>query len=401
MWSDYSHEPSNTTISVNNTTQQKDSVRRRDGTCRVSDSTKGLEVAHIIPTGEDSWFASNYMTVFNTDNHRNKTVTNVSNMLLLRSDLHTVYDAHEWAIVPKESRADEGKPKPVFHQLKQSDELSQLYHNKKIHCISGVSIEYLLSRFAFAIFPELEPFLRGGRPRWLTKVTADSSQVTEWCTWANLVAHNFARTNRERSNSPQKRDLRGNRTPAAEKTSHKRKYEAYDSDDCEGLEMSSSSASHLYPKRIKCTASSPIETTFAVKSSQQPCTCKEEEPLQTPANSSCPSAASCIVPDKGKVQIPCQSSACRVKAEWDRHTALIESFLTAERAKSETGEKWKQEQEWAAEAIKGGMTQETLRKWFWVMGNDNYMEDDSLEFVDEEESGGRGGDLEDTCAVIV
>jgi len=91
-------------------------------------------------------------------------VNNVSNMLLLRSDLHTIYDAHECAIVPKESRVGEGKPKPVFHQLKQPNELSQLYHSRQIHCISGVSIEYLLARFAFALFPELEPFLQGCRP---------------------------------------------------------------------------------------------------------------------------------------------------------------------------------------------------------------------------------------------
>ncbi len=55
-----------------------------------------------------------------------------------------------------------------------------------------------------------------------------------------------------------------------------------------------------------------------------------------------------------------------------------------ERARSDTGEKWQKEQEWAEKAIDGVMSQETLRRWFWIMGNDNYKEDDGLEFCGHE-----------------
>lgn len=385
MWKVYSQAPSITSTSVNNTTQQTEAVKSRDETCRLTNNFEGLEVAHIIPLKEDYWFTTNYMHNYNRDKHRNKTVTNVSNLFLLRSDIHTVYDMHKWTIVPKESRADQGRPKLVFHQLKQSTELSQLYHNKQIHPIGGVSIEYLLARFAHAIFPELAPFLSGVVPRLLITVTENNRQVKRWYTRGDLVTHSSARDARERSNSPKKRKGQDNSAAAAmEETPHKRKHGEYDTESCQQTATPSSSASSLSPKRLKRTVSSaPTETTSTAKPSQQSCTC--EDLSLAPASSA--SSAHASVPSRTisqeKIPIPCPSPFCRIRAEWDRHATLTETYLAAERAKSETGENWKRELEWAKQAMegKGGMDGDAIRRWFWVMGNDNYMENDGLSFV--------------------
>ncbi len=64
-----------------------------------------------------------------------------------------------------------------------------------------------------------------------------------------------------------------------------------------------------------------------------------------------------------------------------------------ERARSDTGGKWQREQEWAEKAIDGVMSQDALRRSFWIMGNDNYMEDDGLEFC------GRGTGVSDETRV--
>jgi len=64
------------------------------------------------------------MYSYNTDKHKNNTVTNVSNLFLVRADLHIVYDMHKWTMVLKESSRDQGRLELVFHQLKQATELS-------------------------------------------------------------------------------------------------------------------------------------------------------------------------------------------------------------------------------------------------------------------------------------
>jgi len=124
VWKEFSLGTSDSNLPISRTTHQTEAAESRDRTCRISDSIEGLQVAHIIPRKEDHWFTKNYMYSYNTDKHKNNTVTNVSNLFLVRADLHIVYDMHKWTMVLKESSRDQGRLELVFHQLKQATELS-------------------------------------------------------------------------------------------------------------------------------------------------------------------------------------------------------------------------------------------------------------------------------------
>ena len=93
-----------------------------------------------------------------------------ANMMLLRADVHSLYNKDKWTIVPKDTSL-------VFHLLSPSLELSRLYHNVPLQDnLNGVSMEYLLAAFASAIFPLLVPFLRNGVRRWLIAADVDGAQ---------------------------------------------------------------------------------------------------------------------------------------------------------------------------------------------------------------------------------
>lgn len=77
--------------------------------------------------------------------------------MLLRRDIHNLFDKRRLVLVPKQGKlvihvlgSDAGTPK-----------LLTLYHNRSPLPLSGVSIEFLYARFAWAIFcDEYLPFFR-------------------------------------------------------------------------------------------------------------------------------------------------------------------------------------------------------------------------------------------------
>ncbi|KAL8639317.1 MAG: hypothetical protein Q9228_003635 [Teloschistes exilis] len=87
-------------------------------------------------------------------------ITDVKNLILMRSDLHTSFDNDKkFVFVPKKPQPDQSNT--VTHVLSYSDEYTPLYHNTLTHSIDLIPRPYLLVRFAWAIFPQLEPFLLG------------------------------------------------------------------------------------------------------------------------------------------------------------------------------------------------------------------------------------------------
>jgi len=69
------------------------------------------------------------------------------NLLRLRKDVHTLWDAHRIAIVPKLGAW-------TVHVLHRgaTDDLETLYHNQQLQPVAGVCRQYLLARFAMAVF---------------------------------------------------------------------------------------------------------------------------------------------------------------------------------------------------------------------------------------------------------
>jgi len=68
------------------------------------------------------------------------------NVLLLRSDLHHLFDQGRFVFVPKRGVW-------VVHVLfgLPNEELAALYHNVALQPLSEVAVEFLLSRFAWTV----------------------------------------------------------------------------------------------------------------------------------------------------------------------------------------------------------------------------------------------------------
>ncbi|KAF1812193.1 hypothetical protein P152DRAFT_27841, partial [Eremomyces bilateralis CBS 781.70] len=111
----------------------------RDVSCRVTSHTEGTEAAHLIPRSEEPWFSSNMMFQYTS---RPATMTDPTddarNAILLRSDIHTVFDQKRLVAVPKGSSW-------VVHVFAPglTGELAKLYHNVTLQPLMDVSVECL------------------------------------------------------------------------------------------------------------------------------------------------------------------------------------------------------------------------------------------------------------------
>jgi hypothetical protein len=186
-------------------------VQVRDQSCRITQCRDRTEAAHLCPRAEREWFKTNGMDVYNTNDRlpENAITDDGSNALLLRSDLHSDMDDCKFVFVPKCKNW-------VVHTLTVTNELGRLYHNVASHDISGVSPAFLLTRFAWAIFPLLRGFLAKGVRRHLIRAKSVEGNI-RWVT--EMVDGEESRDlagipSRSRSVSPTK----GNKRPREEES---------------------------------------------------------------------------------------------------------------------------------------------------------------------------------------
>lgn len=78
-------------------------VLTRDKSCRISQNILGTESAHVIPRVEDGWFNADQMLLYSSrpDMAAANATDDTRNVLLLRSDLHYVFDQGGFVFVPK------------------------------------------------------------------------------------------------------------------------------------------------------------------------------------------------------------------------------------------------------------------------------------------------------------
>lgn len=163
--SNKSFSPSNLTLALH----------ERDVSCRITGYDEGTQVAHICPKKEDHWWGCNGMSRYNTG--VSDTLHDLSNTLLLRSDLRSAFDRPKFTFVPKAS-SDFERPQLVLHLIEPSPLIESLYHNRELHDFRS-SIQLLFARFAWTIFPLLHGFLTGGEPRRLLLVEGSADSVDE------------------------------------------------------------------------------------------------------------------------------------------------------------------------------------------------------------------------------
>ncbi|KAL4888276.1 hypothetical protein BDV59DRAFT_188898 [Aspergillus ambiguus] len=174
-----------------------DDVIRRDITCRITASALPNETAHIIPASQNDWWQRNSMFLHTANPGQGLDTRCADNTILLRRDLHKMWDDNKFVIVPKAG-------KWVVHVLWNSSVADILeYHNLELQPLAGVSRHFFLCRFALAILSN-SPFLGQRVPRKLLIVDECSTEVQIRNMTADEYQRKFSRAN-SRSQSPRKR----------------------------------------------------------------------------------------------------------------------------------------------------------------------------------------------------
>ncbi|KAK3615766.1 hypothetical protein LTR56_026391 [Elasticomyces elasticus] len=186
-------------------------VQERDGTCRLTNCREVTEYAHIIPKSEGDWFARNNLgrKYGSLGRHAGEDRKDDSdNIILLRSDVHTMWDNRDFVLVPKcicggdDAGLTGRRIAFVAHVLHESTELLALYHNLETQPLA-VPKQYFLARLGRAIFPSMKDFLLAGRPRLLTVIDVDTG-ISETA-WYNPAECKALLNSGRRSRSPSKR----------------------------------------------------------------------------------------------------------------------------------------------------------------------------------------------------
>ena len=142
--------------------------------CVLSNYGDGLEIAHLLPAGEDDWWLSNQMQQYSpTQLFSSDPINGPANLITLRADLHRVFDERHFCHVPKVGSVGDGeeadtgngaatvagRPQPPPPQLvlhvftsTPSGQLPTLWHNRAVHPIPAtVAVQCLFTRFAWTV----------------------------------------------------------------------------------------------------------------------------------------------------------------------------------------------------------------------------------------------------------
>lgn len=176
-------------------------VITRDKGCTISKHRDYIERAHLCPRDEIDWFQKNGMRQYNSRfNTSGLLITDdTANAMAMRADIHRAFDDCKFAIVRK-------KGCWVTHFLETTHELGAVYHNRPVEVMGGVAPEFILARYAWAIFPLVKAFMEQGPSR-LVKVREQCNNELQEV-FKDLDPAGFAgiiATPRGRSASPKKR----------------------------------------------------------------------------------------------------------------------------------------------------------------------------------------------------
>ncbi|KAL1615858.1 hypothetical protein SLS56_011643 [Neofusicoccum ribis] len=305
----------------------------RDGSCRMSACEETCQVAHLVPRQEEAWFYANAMGSLYAaqTRHIDAAINDARNAMLLRADLHFAFDQMKFVFVPKPLPPGEPWCPFVVHLLDPlARELRRLYHNVPLQAPLGVAPEYLFARFAWAVFPLLEEFLRQPVDRKLL-VASDPDPVTLSPQECALFTRQALRS---RSASPKKRG----RSAIAE--------------DDDPQEEETRDAEPLPPNRKKAR--------YSPRAS--------------------PSTASAAKLHNDESNDPPHLSGSQATASDDEFDSVCRAHLEHERQRSDPFSAWKAEQDWLAEAVTRPLAQSELRRYWEARGYD-VLDEADLDYV--------------------
>jgi len=82
----------------------------------LSNYGDGLEIAHLLPAGEDDWWLSNQMQQYSpTQLFSSGPINGPANLITLRADLRRVFDERHFCLVPKVGSGGDGEEADTGH----------------------------------------------------------------------------------------------------------------------------------------------------------------------------------------------------------------------------------------------------------------------------------------------
>jgi hypothetical protein len=141
--------------------------------CRLTDAGWGVEKAHLVPLSVQPWWIREGLGRYTiTDRFSQPDIDADDNMIMLRSDMHKLFDEKVFAIVPKRdaelrNRSESGEPQAetspnpqgplplslvthIFNPISDAY-FNATYHNRKLLPFRH-SFECLFARFAWTLF---------------------------------------------------------------------------------------------------------------------------------------------------------------------------------------------------------------------------------------------------------
>jgi hypothetical protein len=323
-------------------------LRDRDLSCRISGYTEETQVAHLCPQKENDWWYANSMSTYNVGSET--TPDDLSNVLLLRSDLHIAFDKPRFVFVPKPTSHPE-VPNFVIHLLEESAELHSLYQNRRLQPIRA-GIEMFFARFAWSIFPLLEGFLTNGERRRLVV-----REMIEFDSDGFISSERCAQFSTRRSRSPKKRK------PIAET--------ANDNDAASAAEEEQD---YRPQKRRRLSSISPPATFYTVT---QPTSPDLSQTLYESRSTWPLPGTSNLLDPPHETDIPANLAEDNVPLK-DRASTLAQLWLANERLRSDPDKKWEDERVWAQQVWDGNTTlnERTAKKWYEICGAEFQATDD-------------------------
>ena len=301
------------------------------------------------------------------------------------------------------------KPQLVFHLMDPSPELAPLYQNVPLSEVRGLCKEFLLVRFALAVFPQVMPFLRRLVNRYLIVVGEDGksrSELHDGACLAGLYA--------ERTSSPTKRSQAGGESPTKRSRTNnqspsKRAQNVIDQTVpspiaetlCDQEHTALDNTNPLKRCRHSSDSTSPWKERSVLKEAlpSHPCTCAMTSPAVQPptlrslsvyhlTSSSGNESEKSEEPEKTSPSLFCAARDCKNRLELRRLRSLREQGLKQERAKSGMEEYWHEWEKWYDDAVNGRLPRGYLEKRdiqdiFWFQGKEYAPEDQINDWPEE------------------
>ncbi|KAF4460473.1 HNH endonuclease domain-containing [Fusarium albosuccineum] len=147
------------------------------------------------------------------------------NTILLRCDLHKIWDDNRFAILPKAGGW-------YTHVLLNSNttELEEEYHNLELQPLRGVSRYFFFCRFALAIIAKSAFFRQCERRKLVILDKSGSSRVRDMSVDEYKKLINLAASGTSRGNSPTKRQRRDQPDENAQEHEHSQVDDTYEDD---------------------------------------------------------------------------------------------------------------------------------------------------------------------------